>query len=496
MTGVRGTIVRNASSAYAYRLVYGLVVLGLTTYLFRRLGASGFGTYSVIFTFATVFALLEVAYSNGISKLAAELVGTGRRDELVAQLRAALALAVGLGAVGLVVLLVLAVFGAGLAAPEDRDAYRLSMVTLAVFMAVRLPCMVYAAALMAHQRWYLLNAARIAAALVYAVGTVSAVEAGGGLAGAGVVLASYLLIEGILIAVQMRRYDATLPLLPRLADARAGRGIAAFTSYLLLADTAIFVGHRMQTVIIAGLRSAAAAAPFAAAVKLQTAVQSAVYPFVDLLIPMASDLHARTRRDELARSLNVATRAALQIALPLAVGLAVFSTDVVDAWLGEDAPSSTATIIAILMTVQIVTLTSTPAMKVLIGIGRVRLTAAVSTFEGLSNLALTLVFVSAHGAVGAAIPMLLTSALIAPFMIPIACRAIGASSREFVRTALWPPIASSLPGLGAMIVVWLAMEPSLARLVAGLGSGLGISAAIGLAQIGIPRLRAIAAEAF
>ncbi|MBA2794272.1 MAG: hypothetical protein H0U32_09840, partial [Thermoleophilaceae bacterium] len=78
-----GSVARNASSSYLFRLVYGLIVLLLTPYLFRRLGVAGFGTYSVIFAIATVFDGLQSSYSTGVAKIVAELRGGGRRRELL-----------------------------------------------------------------------------------------------------------------------------------------------------------------------------------------------------------------------------------------------------------------------------------------------------------------------------------------------------------------------------------------------------------------------------
>jgi O-antigen/teichoic acid export membrane protein len=470
------------------------VILLVTPYLFRRLGTAGFGTYSVAYTFVSLFSLIEVSYANGISKIAAGLVGRGRRDELVATLATAVALAALLGLVALACSAAIGLLGSGLADAGDRGAFELAMVVFGLVMVVRLPCMVYAAALMGHQRYDLLNAPRIAGALGLGAGTVAAVEAGAGLEGALLALAGSLLGEALLVAALMRRMDPALPLAPRLGRPDDRRRILSFSSYLLLADAAIFAGQRIQPVVIAAVRNATTAAPFAAAVKLQTGMQSAVYPFVDLLVPMVSDLEGRGRRGEIARRLSLSTRAALQIALPLGVGIALFSADVVDVWLGDGAPEVTADIIVVLMAVQVVSLTAIPSTKVLIGLGRVRLIAALAALEGVCNLVLAVILVSAHGAIGAAIPILITTVAVGPAMLPLACRAAGASTREIVQRGLAPAIASSVPGLVGMLLVHALMPESAARLTVGLGVGLGLSAAVAVRQVGTARLRSVAAE--
>jgi O-antigen/teichoic acid export membrane protein len=488
------SVVRNATSSYVYRFAYGIVVLLLTPYLFRDLGQGSFGTYSVVLTFATVFSLIEVAYSNGIAKLTAELHGADDADALRRLLGTALSLAVGIGVAVSLGMVGLAVAATGLAAHGDGDAFTTGMLALAITALVRMPCMVYAAALTGHQRFELWNSARLAGALVYGAGTVGAVALGGGLVGAFVALAGSLLVESVLYLVLMRRMDPTLPVGPQLGNREERRQLATFSGYLLVADSAIFAGHRFQPVVIAAVRSASTAAPFAAAVKLQTAVQSAVYPFVELLIPMVSELEGSGRRPVVMERLVLATRAALQITLPLATGLALFATDAIRLWLGPKAPDVTVDIVVVLMLVQIVTLTCTPAIGVLIGLGRVRLTAGVAAFEGMANLVLTIVLVSKHGAIGAAVPMLLTSVVIAPWMPWFASRTAGSSPVRLLREGLWPAIAASLPALAAMAAVYFALDPSTFRLCLGMALGIGLSGGVALRQVGPAQLRSIVDE--
>lgn len=485
----RAAFARNASTSYLFRILYGVVVVLLTPYLFRRLGQAGFGTYSVFFTFTTVFNLVELSFSNGIAKVVSELRGRGKTEETRRTLGTAVLLGVCLGAAALAMSLLIAAFAAGLAATGQTRDFQISMVLLGGVMLVRMPCVAYSGALTGFQRYDLLSTARTLAALGLALGTVAAVELGGGLLGASLALAAYLLLEALLYAVMLRRMDPTLKLRPERGTQERRRSIASFASYLLLADGLLFIGQRMQTVIIAGIRGAAAAAPFAAAVKFQTGLQSLVIPFVDLLLPMVSELDARGQRERVVSRLALSTRAALQITLPVAVGFSLFAHDAVDVWLGANAPPVTVPIMIILMAVQVVTLTATPAAKVLAGLGKVRWTAALSSVEGLSSLVLTVVLVSAHGALGAAIPMLLTSLLIAPIMLPLVCRTLAISASAFARANLLPAIWSSLPGVAAMLALRAAMSAGAPRLLIGLTVGLTISLIIAVRQIGTDHLR-------
>ena len=295
--------------------------------------------------------------------------------------------------------------------------------------------------------------------------------------------------SAVVDAALLRRTDRELSLRPRLADPATRRRLGRLGSFTLLADAMVFVGARMDTVLIAALRNAAAAAPYAAALKLQSALQALALPFVNLLMPMVSELWARGEAAEVARRLALTTRVAMQVTMPVALGLALFSEDIVGLWLGEDAVATTATIVVLLVATQVVTLTALPAEKALIGVGRVGVIGALAVVEGVVNVVLTIVLVSAHGAVGAAVATLVAYGVLAPARLPLAARAIGMRLGDLVRRGLVPALTSSLPPAAAMVAMLLVLPAGGVRGVAGLVVGAGIAAAIGLAQVGPGELR-------
>jgi O-antigen/teichoic acid export membrane protein len=441
-----------------------------------------------MFTIATVFNLLEVGFHAGVTKVVAELRGAGRHGDLSGTIGAAVVLMAVLGVVAFAIAVTIALFGADLAPSSERDDFRDGMLVLGVAMLVRFPAAAYGGALIGYQRYDLLNAARAVQIGGFPIGAVVVVEAGGGVLGLAIVFAALLVVEALLYVILLRRLDPKLTMAIHPRHHADRRRLRRFASLTLLADSMVFIGQRMDTVVIAAVRNAATAAPFAAAVKLQSGLQSLTLPFVDLLMPIASELDASGRRDELVRGLEIATRVAVQVTLPVAVALALFSHDVVETWLGSDAPAVTADIVIVLVAVQAVTLTFTPSEKVLVGLGRVRVVAALATVEGVGNLGLSVVLVSAHGAIGAALGTAFTSALLAPLRLPLACRAAGVPTVAVVRAGIVPAIAGSLPGVAVMLGIFLTVAPGAGRMAAGMALGLGLCIGIGLRQVGRDRL--------
>jgi O-antigen/teichoic acid export membrane protein len=493
MSEARG-IVRSTISTYGVRALLALSVLLLTPYLFRTLGPPAFGTWSVLYTIATIFSLVEFGFSTGATKLIAELRGAGKRPELEETVGTSVALMALMGLLAGGIFVAVGLLFDSLAASGEEEAFRHGMLLLGATMLIRLPMATYGATLLGYQRANLFNAGEGITAIVFPLGAVLALESGGGVFDLTVAYAAALLAGALTFAVLLRRTDPKLPLRPRLGGSTTRHRIAGFASLTLLADAMLFIGTRMDTVVIAAIRSAAAAAPFAAALKLQSALQSLTFPIYLLFMPMVSELWGAGQRAEVRQRFVLATRIAAQVTLPAAFALALFAGDITHVWLGAEAPDVTAEIIAVLMISQAITLSVSPAERTLIGIGRVRVIAAIGVVEGISNLALSIVLVSAYGAIGAALGTLLTYGVIAPVKLPLAARATGCGFTHLLRAGLGPAVLATLPGAVWMLGAWAFVPDQGLRLFLGFAGGLAICLAIGLRQVGVGRLRAVLAN--
>lgn len=481
-------IARNALSAYGMRAVMALSVLAVTPYLYRTLGAGGFGTWSVVFTIGTIFTLIETGFSRGVSKVVAQQLAEGDRERLAQTIGTSIGLLSLLGIVAAVISVLLGWFGSGIATGSTAHAFQIGMLVLGLERLLYFPIAAYGAALVGYQRYDYYNLANVVNTLAFTIGAFAVVEAGYGVLAVIVAFAVAHFLMGVACLVFLRRTDRELSLKVRLGDRATRRWLTSFSSYVLLAESMTFIGQRMDTLVIAALRNAAAAGPYSAVLKLQTGLQSLTLPVVYQLMPMASDLWARRRGVEVHRRLILATRVVLQVTLPVAAAFALFASDTIDLWLGKGSPEVADVILVVLMVVQVPALTTAPAEQVLVGIGRVRAVGLLTLAEGTSNLAVSLVLVYAYGPIGAALGTLFTSALISPIKVPLVCRALGVSTAEFLRKSVAVALASSVPALVSMVVVRLTMGEGLVRLAAGVAAGGLLTAAVGVAQIGPHRV--------
>jgi O-antigen/teichoic acid export membrane protein len=479
----RRGFLRNALTSYGNRALLAVSVLVVTPFLFRRLGPGGFGTWSVMFTLTTVFSMLEVGFGVGTSKFIAEHRATGQRRQAEEKIGASVVLNVGFGLLALIVSALFALLAPGLASAGDVGDFRAGMLILGVGFCLRFPLAAYGAVLTGYQRWDLYNIGQAVTVVGSAIGAVAVVAAGAGVLGVAAAYSAGFVAGGLTYLVLLKRLDTGLRLLPRASDRVARRTVLGFNSFTLLADSMMFVGERMDTVVIAAIRSARAAAPYAAANKLQSGIQALTLPVINLMLPMISDLEARGRRDAVIKRFVFATRVTLQVTIPVAFAVALFSKDIVTAWLGPSAPPVTASIVTVLA-VQTLMLCAVPADKVLIGVGRARTVGYLNTAEGLSNLAISVVLVSLYGAIGAALGTLISSYLIGPSKFVLSCRTTGYPLARLIRGGLLPGAMSSVPSIVAMVGVRLLLPQSAGRFLLGLTLSVGVAALIALLEIG------------
>jgi len=479
---------RNAAVAYGERGVMIVCTLLVTPYLFRRLGLGGFGTWSVMFTLMTVFSLVELGIAAGVVKYVAEHLARDEHEQVRTTLSVAVAIMSLVGVLSLAACALIGALANGLAAAGQHDAFRTGMLILGVGLAIRLPCTAYGAVLVGYERYDLFSATIAFTTVLWSVGAVAAVQSGHGVLGVADAYAVALAAGGLLQIILMGRADPTLRRRPRLTARAERRRVFTFSSFALLADSMTFIGQRMDTLVVAAVRNARSAAPIGAASNLQSGMQALTLPFLNLLLPMSSRLSAHGLPAELMRRHRLATRAVLQISLPIAFILALFPHDIVHLWLGPRAPAVTDAVIAVLA-IQTLFIAAAPAEKILLGIGRVRLVGALNAVEGLGNLAVSIVLVSAYGTIGAAVGSLVASTLVGPLKWPLAARATGDRVRSFVRAGIAVPLISSLPAVAAMVAVRLLLPGGVVQLLLGACAGVGLSLAVVIAQVGPAQLR-------
>jgi O-antigen/teichoic acid export membrane protein len=191
-----------------------------------------------------------------------------------------------------------------------------------------------------------------------------------------------------------------------------------------------------------------------------------------LLLPMASQMHARNDADQLRFLYMASTRVTLAVSLPVGLILAILARPILTVWVGA-VYAEYAYLLIILAIASLVDTSQWPAGFVLQGMARHRPLAIMTIASGISNLVLSIVMVNYVGLLGVALGTLIPTTIICiGFVAPYAMRVIGVSVQDMVTRVLWPSLLPAVLMGMVMLALREILEPGsllLLLLVAGIG---------------------------
>jgi len=455
-------VIRNVlSNSVGKILTLGMNLL-LTPLLVWHLGAANYGLLTLIASVAMYGSLLDFGMLNTVIKYVAEY--RARHDHENASRVIGTALVVysctGLLAVVLSVVLSPVIPRLFNIADADRLTATWLVIVSGIGLGLSLPCAIVTAVLRALQRYDLVNVVSVIGSLIYVGAMIAVVESGGGVLGvaiAGVVVILIAQIPGVWL---VKRIAPELHLGWRTADRRMARKLLSFSSWLFVNDAAGLLQMKTDVIVIGALLPIAAVTPYAVCLKLSRIPKILTDQFVKVLLPLASELHARDDRQRL-RTLYVwSSRLTLAIFVPIGCTIAMLGDDVLRVWMGPEYATYWP-LVAVLVLALGLDIAQWPAGSILQGTARVRSISLVAAATGVANLVLSIVLARRFGLIGVALGTLLPTAMASlAVVMPYSMRKIGVPAIDMLKEVVWP---SLLPALPAVMVVY-ALRWSLAPL--------------------------------
>jgi O-antigen/teichoic acid export membrane protein len=455
-------VIRNVLSNSAGKIITLGINLLLTPVLVWHLGAANYGLLTVIGSVATYGSLLDFGMLNTVIKYVAEY--RARHDHHNASTVIGTALVVysltGLAAVVLSVALAPAIPRLFNIADADRLTATRLVIVSGIGLGLSLPCAIVTAVLRALQRYDLVNAVSVVGSLLYAGAMIAIVQLGGGVLGVAVSGVAALLIAQLPGVWLVKRIAPELHLGWRTADRRMARKLLSFSSWLFVNDAAGLLQMKTDVVVIGALLPIAAVTPYAVCLKLSRIPKILTDQFVKVLLPLASELHARDDEQRL-RTLYVwSSRLTLAIFVPFGCTIAMLGSDALTVWMGPEYGSYWP-LVAVLVLALGLDMAQWPAGSILQGTARVRAMALVAAATGIANLVLSIVLARRFGLIGVALGTLIPTALASlAVVMPYSMRKIGVPAIEMVKDVMWP---SLLPAIPAVMVLY-ALRSSFAPL--------------------------------
>jgi len=442
----------NIASHYGGTLATATVVLLLTPLMIHKLGAVGFGLWSLCLSIGEYLNLAGLGTRTAIIKYAAEHQARGDAQKAGEVVQATV---LGRAAAGLVAFAASALLSAFLLphlripAESLPTAQRLLLI-VGAGAAINLPLGVSGALLEGLHRYDLLNWLRIAHAVVRAGGIAAVLVQGHGL------LAVCLVDVAAMVLLNLARFVAAGRIHERLVTAgipSAGvvRAVYGFSLWCGVRDIAVAVVERANDLMLAVFVSTASIASYNIASRAGAIPVEIVVPLVVIFLPLASEMKALGSVERLRELFLSGSKAALAFALPLGLILAIGARTVVTVWIGEGYDEAIP-VLRILAIRSVLVAVSLPSESLLMGTGSIRAMAAVLSGQGLFAVALGLALIGPYGPAGLATASTLSAALFTlAVLTPLACRSagvtLGAWLREAIRPAVLPGLALGIPAL-------------------------------------------------
>ena len=470
-------IVRNIFSNWAGVVANLAVAFFLSPFLVHRLGDHGYGLWVLVLSVTGYMGLLDSGLRVSIVKHTAERNAKGDTDGLNRIVVAGLTLYGSLS-----VLVVLLAIGASQwfevffkVPPADVPVGRVLVLIAGVNVALTLPLGVFGGLLSGLQRYDLVNRASIIVMLVRSGAIVAAISSGFGLITLGLIHVASQIVNGVLLLGMSRRQLPSLSFSPKWLEWSSVPALYSYSGFIVLNNVAMFLLFYSGEVLIGMFVGTAAVTLYAIARSLIGYLSQFIGAMTQVFHPYASDQNERGNADAVGRAVLLGTKASLLIALPVGVSYLIIGPAFIGLWMGPQYGEQAAGILRVLTVPQIVWLSQSAAGNVLLGVGRHRFLTFLNVATGACGIAMGLALVPRFGALGvaagAALPILVSQAVILPiytsrvlnlrvtdyaasYMIPLAAVLPFAATLLAV-SRMWPP--TSLTMLAVQILICLAV---------------------------------------
>jgi O-antigen/teichoic acid export membrane protein len=447
----------------------------LTPFILSQLGASIYGLWALVGSVVAYGFLLDFGINGAVTKYVAQHRAREEGEMAHTLIATALWTNTGLGVVVIFISVLLAPLFTSIfsIAPLARETATWLFLLAGIGVGLTIPGATVTAVLRGLQRFDLINLIGVTASLVTAGATFLVLRLGGGVIGLPLVGIGVTLLVQLLSVWLIYRIAPEL----RFGWFRPSRSplkaLVSHSSSLFLLNVGGYFESRSGEIAIGGFLPVSAVTPYNLARRLSALPQTLTEQFVTLLLPMASEIHAKEEAAQLRSLYIVSTRVTLAIFLPMSMVLVILAKPLLTAWVGVEFARYSYLVI-ILVAASLIDTSTWPAGLILQGMARHSPVAGMALVAGFANLALSILLVSRLGLLGVALGTLIpTTVICLGFVIPHTMRVVGTSVRDMYTRVWSPSLVPIIPTGIILIALREALHPTsliMIFLVAGVGS--------------------------
>lgn len=416
--------------------------------LIEGLGQERFGLLSIVWMLVGYFSVFDLGLGRALTKTVAERLGSGRAREVPAVFWTAFATMLALGALGGLIVYLIAPWLAGRALNIDAA---LQPETLRSFRAVAfgLPVIITVTGLVgtleACHRFPLINAIRVPTGAFTFIGPLLVLPFAADLFAVVLVLLAGRVVEWLIFLV------ACLRVVPGLRGGTVFRReqvreLLGFGGWMTVSNVLLPLMIHVDRFLIGALRTVGEVTFYVTSAEIVVKLLILPRAWVSVLFPtFAAGFGAR--REETTALYAQSVRLLLAALFPVVLAIVVFAPEGLRLWLGPDYAVHSAPVMRLLATgIFVYSLAFVPT-SLLQGIGRPDLTAKVHALEVPLYLGLATLLIQHAGIRGAAVAWLARACFDAVCLFALAARQAPGSGRALGRVA--PAVVFALALLAA-----------------------------------------------
>ena len=444
--GRSGDILMNTLTSYLREVVEILSFLILIPFMITTLGTESFGLWSLVWSFVSLFGLVDMGIGSSVTKYIGEARGqqdTERQKEIICTIFWVY--------VGLCVLLMTGVsasllfFNAAFDIPEtQRAAARIVLLILGFRAALMIPLELFRGLLISYQRYRIANAYRSMGTLVYFIAVLLILPKIPELW----MLAVLNLLMGVVPRLFMfASIKATVPgmtLHPKRFNRKIIREVSSFSIYFMIIQVSSLIYTRVDALIIKAFLPLKMVAVYSVAMRLSDTTERFCTQLDKVLTPVVAELSGADDHANIRTVWFRGTKLTVAMATPLIIGLGFLAVPLINAWTGPEFALAAPTLYWLLGASMIGIIHGNTHNVLSMG-GQQRYQAFSALAGQVLNIGLSVILVPQYGIVGVAAATFFS---ILPSDVGLiqtrAVRLYACSHWEFYKRTVFPSMPSAL----------------------------------------------------
>jgi O-antigen/teichoic acid export membrane protein len=408
----------------------------LTPIVIHSLGKVQYGVWILAVSTVAYLGLLDLGLRSAVIRYVSKADAQGNTAEARKAIGAALwfRILIAAGAVALSFILAV-VFPHLFKVPNGLEhPAQVTVLMCAFAVAITLVSGVFGAVLSAIHRFDILSGVSVAQTAIRAAGVILILHSGRGLIALAYWEFAVTLMAGLATwGIAIKIFPVCRVRLGR-PDIKTLKMIWSYSFTTFIIVIAVQVVFNTDNIVVGALVSVGVVTFYAIGGSLVAYSRQVVSSVATTFIPMASNMEAAGKSDELRQLLVKGTQATLGLALPVSLALFFRGKTFIGLWMGPEYKNVAGTVLQILMISQFFGVANTTAGQIAFGIERHKSVAKWAIVEATLNLSLSIVLAKTIGLYGVAWGTSIATTIIHLIFWP---RFVQRELHVPVRTYLW-----------------------------------------------------------